>query len=294
VRLWEAETGRPVATLQGHTGAVRSVALSADGQLLASGTLDGKVRLGPLTGVAEREGLHGMQAEASIGRPVVTLQTHASMVYGVALSADGELVASGGGEGKVRVWETSTGRPLATIRGHSGMAWGVALSTDGRVVASGGEDRMVRLREAHTGQPLAALRGHTGAVYSVALSADGALLASGGFDATARLWETGTGRLLATLQGHTAPITAVAISGDGRLLARGAAGPGRDRAARRAEWAIGDAKCACTPVVDPHPDRTGPVGAHVQRLTWFAPPGSRLRPVSAPTCAAHPSPRSGQ
>jgi len=37
VRLWDTDTGRPLATLQGHTGGVRRVALSADGRLLASG-----------------------------------------------------------------------------------------------------------------------------------------------------------------------------------------------------------------------------------------------------------------
>jgi WD40 repeat protein len=45
VRLWEATAGEPLATLQGHTGGVRGVALSADGRLLASGGQDGTVRL---------------------------------------------------------------------------------------------------------------------------------------------------------------------------------------------------------------------------------------------------------
>jgi WD40 repeat protein len=45
VRLWEVSSGRPLATLSGHTGGVDGVALSADGQLLASGGLDGTVKL---------------------------------------------------------------------------------------------------------------------------------------------------------------------------------------------------------------------------------------------------------
>jgi WD40 repeat protein len=45
VRLWEASSGRLLATLSGHTGGVRGPALSGDGRLVVSGSLDGTVRL---------------------------------------------------------------------------------------------------------------------------------------------------------------------------------------------------------------------------------------------------------
>jgi WD40 repeat protein len=43
--LWEVDGGRPRATLEGHTGGVWAVPLSADGQTVASGSLDGTVKL---------------------------------------------------------------------------------------------------------------------------------------------------------------------------------------------------------------------------------------------------------
>jgi WD40 repeat protein len=45
VRMWDAETGHPLAILQGHTGTVWSVALSVDGELVTSGSFDGTVKL---------------------------------------------------------------------------------------------------------------------------------------------------------------------------------------------------------------------------------------------------------
>src|SRR5207302_824910 len=115
VRLWEVPGGRPLATLQGHTGVVYGVAFSGDGRLLASGGDDGIVRLW----------------EAASGQLLATLQGHTGAVWGVALSGDGRLLASGSGDGRmlatrrsdglVRLWEVPGGRLLATLQGHTGV-----------------------------------------------------------------------------------------------------------------------------------------------------------------------------
>jgi WD40 repeat protein len=118
----------------------------------------------------------------------------------VALSADGQLLASGSEDGMVRLWETSTGRQLAALEGHTAPAWSVALSADGQLLASGGGDGKVRLWEALSGQLIVTLEGHTGVVWSIALSADGQLLASGGFGGTVRLWDARSGAPLRTLR----------------------------------------------------------------------------------------------
>jgi WD40 repeat protein len=105
VRLWEVSSGRPLATLQGHTAAVWDLALSANGGLLASASLDGTVRLWETAPV-----------DGSPGRPLATLHGHSGGVLDVALSEDGRLVASGGFDGTVRLWEASSGTCLHTLR----------------------------------------------------------------------------------------------------------------------------------------------------------------------------------
>jgi WD40 repeat protein/transcriptional regulator with XRE-family HTH domain len=182
-----------------------SVALSADGALLAAGTGGGEVWLWR---VADRT-------------PLLGLAAHTGTVWSVALAADGELLASGSGDGSVRLWETKTGRQRAALHGHSGDVWGVALSADGRLVASGGWDGTVRIWNTTTGRELAVLHGHTGTIRSVALSADGQLVASAGGDGTVRSWDTKSGRPFQALHGHTGGVWSVALSADGRVLASG-------------------------------------------------------------------------
>ncbi|SET95117.1 TIR domain-containing protein [Geodermatophilus poikilotrophus] len=150
-----------------------------------------------------------------------TLFGHTNQVHGVAFTRDGRVLASGGGDGVVRLWDVATAGERATLQ-HGGEVWSVAFGRDDRLLASGGRDGLVRLWDPATGRPDGPALEHGAAVWSTAFSADGRFLASGGSDGVVRVWD------VASRQPHGDPLTggsgwvqSVAYSSTGVVAAAG-------------------------------------------------------------------------
>jgi mono/diheme cytochrome c family protein len=229
LRLGADTEAPPVAgaiVLRGHRGAVRALALSADGRFAVSGGEDGTVRVWDLVSGRERRRFVG----------------HRDEVNAVAFAPDGKHVLSGGADRTVRVWNVSTGREVHKLAGHTDAVRSVAVSRDGRYALSGGEDRAVRLWDLEKGTEVRALGGHGGPVTALTFSADGKRALSGGHDRLVRLWEVPSGKLLGRWEGHTGAVYAVAFSRDGKQALSG----GADRSVRRWDVSTGRAQAVLT------------------------------------------------
>jgi WD40 repeat protein/transcriptional regulator with XRE-family HTH domain len=224
VRLWNTATRQaPHAAIPADTGAlygVRAVAYSPNGELLASADADGTVRLWD-TGTGLPAG-HPLPAESGLVSGVKN-EPFQLDVNGVAFSPNGELLASAGADGTVRLWYTATRQPTGTVLFVEAGVNGVAFSPNGQLVATADADGTVRLWNTATGQqvgaPLRADTGTGGGVNGVAFSPNGTLLASAGADGTVRLWNTATRQPTGTAFLVEGGVNGVAFSPDGTLLA---------------------------------------------------------------------------
>lgn len=230
--------------LAGHSDAVSSLALSPDGKLLASGSLDKMVTLWDL----------------QTDQPVRTWETP-DQVYSMAFFPDGERLLVGGQNGTLSAWLTETGKSAFEARAfvpswqldvtispdqtiyaiasrdinvtiydaakdewlraaeHPAPVWSVAYSPDGSTLAAGREDGSITIRDSQTDEVLRTLEGHTDAAAFLAFSPDGTLLASASRDMTVILWDPQTGEKLSILSQHTGSVSSLAWSPDGKILA---------------------------------------------------------------------------
>ncbi len=202
---WQRQMHLDLRTLHGHSGAVRSVAFSPDGQRIVTGSLDGTAKAW----------------DAASGKELVTFKGHRAGIKSVAFAPDGQRIATGSDDETVKVWHSTSGKELLTIKGHHSKVNSVVFAPDGQRIASGSADQTAKVWDAASGNELLTLRGHSSWVLSVAFSPDGRRIATGSEDKTARVWEANSGVQLLVLTGHLYEVRSVAFSPDAQRIVTG-------------------------------------------------------------------------
>jgi serine/threonine protein kinase len=193
-----------VTTLTGHSDVVRSVAISPDGKMLASGSADKTIKLWNLAN----------------GQAIRTLTGHKDWVVATAINPDSTLLASGSSDKTIKLWNLKTGKLLHTFKGHNDWISSLAFSPDGKTLASASADETIKLWNVETLEEIRSLKGHTNDVNALAISPDGKTIASGSFR-DIKLWNLATGVQMRTLNGHNDWVISLAFSPDGQTLASG-------------------------------------------------------------------------
>jgi WD40 repeat protein len=231
---------KPIQSLKGHKEAISSIAFSADGKYLASGSFDTTVQLWDVRSSELKRTLKGLDQKVS----TVVFSPDSKILAGGSWMLHAIPQASGQGKpsrlyaGEVKLWDIETGEIKKNLTWHSAPMWALAYSPSGQMLAGGTglakkEDGKyygeVILWDIQSAEIKKVLTAHGAPVWALAFSPDEQRLAAGsGLDLQSGtyevlVWNIQTGKLENVLHGHSGRVISVAYSPSGDVLASASA-----------------------------------------------------------------------
>jgi WD repeat-containing protein 48 len=227
IKRWSLGDSSPrlEAEYLGHVDWVNSIVLTGNGTILASCSSDGTLRLWPAYGgTCTDSSLSGLDSSVS-SVSSSCLVGHRDYVMSLAASGQPSLLASGGLQGELFLWDiaaqTSTSSPLLKAQGIHASIYSVSMDVSGNVVSAGTSDGSIWLVDARSGRTEAQLRGHTDNVRAMWMKPDYSSLYSGSADHTVRAWDVRQRRTLSTFAVHTDSVWTLHPAGPSAIITGG-------------------------------------------------------------------------
>ncbi len=207
VRVWDPESGRQLRLLMGHRDRVWAVAVSPDGSVAASGSIDNDVRLWDLeSGTCTR-----------------VIEEHQGGVGSVVFDSSGTRLVTASADGTVRIFDAATGAELRVLRGHEGGVATVAVDPGGTRALSGTLGGELLLWDLTRTDPPRPLPPHDDSIWDIAIGPDRRTAVTTSEDGTVRVWDLEAVEVRHTLTAGGVPLRHAAISPDGSEVAVGSA-----------------------------------------------------------------------
>jgi periodic tryptophan protein 2 len=203
--LWEMPTFTNVHTLSISQEKISSVAINATGEWLVFGAM----KLGQLL-------VWEWQSESY----VLKQQGHYFDMNTLTFSQDGQNVATGGDDGKVKVWNVRSGFCYVTFAEHTSSVSCVEFAKQGQVLFTASLDGTIRAYDLVRYRNFRTFTSPTPVQFSsLAVDPSGDVVCAGSQDSfEIYLWSVQTGKLLDILTGHTAPVSSLSFSPSGNQL----------------------------------------------------------------------------
>ncbi|MDF1739407.1 MAG: hypothetical protein P1U86_09630 [Verrucomicrobiales bacterium] len=214
VELFDVKTGKSVSVLDTGDGKVNAVHFSSDGKLLVTASgITGLKGVATIREVATGKVLREIGGEA-----------HRDILFDAEFSPDGKLLATGGYDRIIRLWEVATGKYLRNFPSHNGAIYDLAFSPDGTTLASASGDSTGKIWDVASGERLDTLNQPQGEQFRIVFSPDGKFIIGGGADNRVRMWRflsKGKPKINPVVQtrfAHEDSVVDIEVSGDGKWL----------------------------------------------------------------------------
>jgi mono/diheme cytochrome c family protein len=208
VLLWEVATGKLVKRLQGLPERTYAIRYSPNGWWIATAS-----------GTPAQSGLVRLW-DATTGEPIRELLEVEDSVFGLAFSPDSKLLAAGGCDRAIRIWDLASGKLAKTIEDHAD--WVLDLDfqpVDGKLLVSASRDKTSKVFDVAKGESIVTFPEHTEPVYAAAFTRDGKQIATSGGDKVIKMWDPhAEGKKIRDIGGHGMAVFELQFTPDGAQL----------------------------------------------------------------------------
>jgi WD40 repeat protein len=167
IRLWNFISGNIHLFLPGST-AITDMAFSPDGRTLAAVDQDSRIMLWDSQSGSALQVLAGHQDSVNALSLIPILGSHPNSIDALAFSPDGKILATGGQDAWIKLWDTATGQEQASLPSKTHVT-DLAFSPDGRILAAVNENESVSLWDV-SGKSPQYLAAHKDSVIKAAFS----------------------------------------------------------------------------------------------------------------------------
>lgn len=194
--IWDITDGEVIVKLTGHTDSVCSASFSSDGQMVATGGMDGKVRIWRRVGTVDFRNWEFL-TELQGPDEVIWLRWHPR----------GTILLAGSNDSTVWLWQLPSGNTMQVFAGHSGPVQCGEFTPDGKRIVTASEDGTLMYWDPRSPTPLFKLspqdaRFDLENITSLAINASSTLAVVGGTSGSVRVVSLSKGEVVGALGGH--------------------------------------------------------------------------------------------
>ncbi|MBK7337852.1 MAG: WD40 repeat domain-containing protein [Saprospirales bacterium] len=199
VKVWDANSGQCILTLQGHSDVVRSAVFNPNGDKIITTSDDKTAKVW----------------DVNSGQCLSTFQCESASILIGAFHANRDRIITASNNNTAKIWDANSRQCIGTLQGHSAKVRSAAFNPNGDAIITASHDQTTKVWNAHSGQCILTLQNPSYGPMNGAFNPSKDKIVTASYDQTAKVWDANSGYVSSPLHGHSDRVSSAAFNPNG-------------------------------------------------------------------------------